>query len=296
MPQKYFSMQIKKKKKGGALGTVTTCVSTTMVLILLGMVTMFVLMADNFSRNAKEEFCIFLSLNDSISERDRVALQGNLTAQPYAKMVEYVSKEQGTRDIMDDLNASPEELLGESPIPATFEVLLKAEYVNKDSLARYMPELKGYAGVDVVDAPIEAIDKTDRFFGVVSLLLLCIAALLAFISFTLINNTVRMSIYAHRFTINTMKLVGAKWSFIRKPFMARAFWVGLISAIIAGGLLAGALRYIGMLYEDFALVTPLVFAITIGCVFVCGLTLTLLCTFISVNRHLRMTADEVFLK
>ncbi len=289
-------MQIKKKKKGGALGTVTTCVSTTMVLILLGMMTMFVLMADNFSRNAKEEFCVILSLNDSISEREFEALRGNLTAQPYAKLVEYVSKEQGTRDILDDMKASPEEFLGESPIPATFEVLLKANYVNKDSLARYMPELKNYKGVETVDAPIDAIDTADRFFGIVSLLLLSIAVLLAFISFTLINNTVRMSIYAHRFTINTMKLVGAKWSFIRRPFMNRAFWVGLISAFIAAICLGAALRYMEMMYADFGLVTPLVYIVTIGCVFVCGLTLTLLCTYISVSRHLRMTADEVFLK
>ncbi len=289
-------MQIRKKKKGGTLGTITSCISTTMVLILLGVVVMFVLMAGNFSRNAKEEFCIFLSLNDSISTRDFETLRGHLTAMPYAKKVDYISKEQGTRDMMADLGSSPEELLGESPIPATFEVVLKAEYVNKDSLNHYIPELKKYKGVDVVDAPIDAIYTTDRFFSAVSILLLCIAGLLAFISFALINNTVRMSIYAHRFTIRTMKLVGAKWSFIRRPFMARAFWVGLISACIAGALCGGALHYIQTNYTDFNVVTSSVVLYTIGCIFVCGLSLTLLCTYFSVNRHLRMSSDEVFLK
>ena len=133
---------------------------------------------------------------------------------------------------------------------------------------------------------------------IISGVLLAVAALLAFVSFSLINNTVRMSIYARRFSILTMKLVGAKWSFIRRPFMARAFWIGLIAALVADGLLLAGMQALMHMNvnNEFEVITPLVMAATLGSVLVCGLMLTLLCTFFSVNRHLRMTTDQVYLK
>ncbi|MDO4930388.1 MAG: permease-like cell division protein FtsX [Bacteroidales bacterium] len=291
-------MPKRKKRSGGTLNTVTSCISTTMVLILLGTVVLFVTMAVNFSRAVSENFTVEVMLDDSISTEALAQLKADIMVQPYTKQVNYISKEEGTRELMKDLGASPEEFLGGSPIPAEYEVFLNAEYANKDSLARYMPILRGHEDVKEVVYPLEVIDMTNRTISVISGVLLVVAVLLACVSFSLINNTVRMGIYAQRFSIQTMKLVGAKWSFIRRPFMVKAFWIGLTSAVIAGGLLLGGMQALVRLNgnSEFEVVTPMVMAVTLGTVFVAGLLLTLLCTFFSVNRHLRMSNDDVYMK
>ena len=284
-------MAKKKKKNGRAPGNITSTISTTMVLILLGAVVMFVTMAMNFSRSVRENFTVEVLLDDSISTRDLMALKNDLKRMPCTKQVNYISKEQGTRELWADFLAS-------HPIPAEYEVFLKAEYANKDSLARYVTALQKRPYVKEVVYPLDLMATMNHTIHIISGVLLAVAALLAFVSFSLINNTVRMSIYARRFSIPTMKLVGAKWSFIRRPFMARAFWIGLIAALVADGLLLAGMQALMHMNvnNEFEVITPLVMAATLGSVLVCGLMLTLLCTFFSVNRHLRMTTDQVYLK
>ncbi len=269
-----------------------------MVLILLGVVVMFVLIADNFGRSVRENFTVEVLLDDSISARDLTALKGRLAAQPFTKHVNYISKEQGTREMMTDLGGAPEDFIGSSPIPAEYEVFLKAEYANRDSLSRYVPVIKADKNVKDVVYPLELMDTMNHSIRVISLVLLAVAVLLAFVSFSLINNTVRMGVYAQRYAIHTMKLVGAKRSFIRRPFMWRALWIGLVSAVVAGVVLACGMQMLVRLNDnnDFEIVTPLVIIVTLGGVLACGILLTLFCTFVSVNRHLRMSTDDVFLK
>lgn len=280
------------------LGTVTSCISTTMVLILLGTVVAFVTIADNFGRSVRENFTVEVLLDDSIPAQELVALKARLAAKPYAKQVNYISKEQGTREMMADLGGSPEDFLGSSPIPAEYEIFLRADYANRDSLARYMPALQRHPYIKEVVYPTDLMDTMNAGISAVSAVLLIVAGLLAFVSFALINNTVRMDVYARRFSIRTMKLVGAKWSFIRRPFMRRAVISGLIAALIAGSALYGGLEALTRYNDnqDFRIVTPTVIAVTLGTILVAGLLLTLLCTFFSINRHLRMSQDDLYIK
>jgi cell division transport system permease protein len=291
-------MSKRKKTKGGMLGTVTSCISTTMVLILLGTVVAFVTIADNFGRSVRENFTVEVLLDDSIPAQELVALKARLAAKPYAKQVNYISKEQGTREMMADLGGSPEDFLGSSPIPAEYEIFLRADYANRDSLARYMPALQRHPYIKEVVYPTDLMDTMNAGISAVSAVLLIVAGLLAFVSFALINNTVRMDVYARRFSIRTMKLVGAKWSFIRRPFMRRAVISGLIAALIAGSALYGGLEALTRYNDnqDFRIVTPTVIAVTLGTILVAGLLLTLLCTFFSINRHLRMSQDDLYIK
>lgn len=291
-------MARKKKRNGGLFNTVTSCISTTMVLILLGTVVLFVMVAAGFGRSVRENFTVEVLLDDSISTRDLNRLKADLAAQPYVRQVNYISKEQGTRELVRDMDADPHEFLGYTPVPAEYEVYLKAEYANRDSLARFLPQLKAHRYVTEVVCPLDLMDSLNEALRIAGLVLLGLAVLLAFVSFSLINNTLRMSIYAHRFTIRTMKLVGAKWSFIRRPFMARAFWIGFVSATLASGVLAAGLAALVRINANtqFDIDLPLVAGVTLGAVYVCGLLLTLLCAFFSINRHLRMSDDEVFLR
>ncbi len=291
----------RKERHAGRFSTVTTCISTTLVLLLLGVVVLFVSIGTNFSRQLREGLTVEVLLNDSISNADLLRTQAALRQAPYARLVDYISKERGTQEMNEALQDDGTEFLGTSPIPAEFEVYLNADYACLDSLRRYEPSIKRLPGVDEVTYPRDIMESLDRTIPSVGLVLLIVAALLAVVSFSLINNTIRMSVYARRYGIHTMKLVGARWSFIRRPFLWQAFRIGMVAVIIAGGLLGGSMYYLqfeagtGNIYFN-RLITPEVWIATLGSVVVCGLLLTMFCAYISVNRHLHLKGDEVYLK
>lgn len=291
----------KKMRKAGRFSTVTTCISTTLVLLLLGIVVSFVCIATNLSRDIREGFSIEFFLNDSISNADLLATQARLRQAPYARKVDYISKERGTREMNEALQGDMVGFVGSSPIPAEFEVHLKAEYANLDSIKHYEKSMKAMPGVVDVNYPQDIVDSLDRTIPAVGLGLLIVAGLLGLVSFSLINNTIRMSIYSRRYSIHTMKLVGASWGFIRRPFIWQALRIGLVAAILAGGILGGALYYLQMeagagdIYFN-QLITPAVWIFTLGAVFVCGILLTVWCAYISVNHHLHMSTHEMYLK
>lgn len=295
-------MKAKKRKERstGRFSTVTTCISTTLVLLLIGIVVLFVSIGTNFSRQLREGLTVEVLLKDSVSQASLLQTQAALRQAPYARRVDYISKERGTKEMNEALQGDGE-LLGSSPIPAEFEVYLRADYANLDSIRHFEPQIRKLAGVDDVNYPRDIMESLDRTIPSVGLILLVVAALLAVVSFSLINNTIRMSVYARRYGIHTMKLVGAKWSFIRRPFLWQAFRIGLVAVLIAGGILGGSMYYLqfeagtGNIYFN-QLITPEVWAATLGVVIVCGLLLTMFCAYVSVNRHLHMRGNEVYLK
>ncbi len=281
----------------GWFSSITSGISTTLVLILLGIVFFFVAVAHNFGRTLRENFAVEVILSDSITKKEAYTLQQELRALPWVRYTNYVSKERGTQEMAEALKGSPTEFLGSSPIPAEFEVYLEADYAHKDSLAKFLPYVSSRQGVTDVTYPRDAMEVVNYYLPLIGLILLIIAALLSFVSFALINNTIRMSVHSKRFTIHTMKLVGARWGYIRRPFLARAFWVGLIASLIACGLL-----YLGMelfRQQDVYLsqLLPALYEwLILGVVMGCGLLLTLGCAFFSVNKHLRMKGHSVYTK
>lgn len=270
-----------------------------MVLLLLGMVVLFVTLGNNFSQQLREGLTIEVMLNDSITHADLYATQSALKRAPYARQVAYISKEKGIADMNEAMGGDLGSFEGSSPVPAEFEVYLKHNYANLDSIARYEKSITQLAGVTEINYPRDIMQSLDRTIPAVGLGLLVVAALLALVSVSLINNTIRMSVYARRYSIQTMKLVGAKWSFIRRPFILRAIAIGLVAALIAGGVLGSALYYLqfeagaGDIYLN-QLVTPEVWIATLGCVLVCGIALTAWCAYLSVNRHLHLRSGEVY--
>lgn len=291
-----MSKRKKHKSHHGRLDSMTAFISTTMVLILVGTTVFFTVMADSLSRTVKENFTVEILLEDSISLSQTKAMQSELTAMPYAKHVTYISKDQATKAMAEAYDTDPTEFTGYSPFPASFEVNLKADYTVKDSLDRYMPSLKKAVGVMDVIYPEDLMSVVNQNIKNVSIILLVIASLLALVSIALINNTVRLNIARRRHTIQTMKLVGANWSFIRRPFIRRALWIGLFAALIADGILFGGITTLMQWDGEIAaLITPVIIGITLLSVFVFGVVLTLISAFFSVNKHLGMTADEAAL-
>lgn len=284
-------MRKKKSPRGGRLDSVTACISTTMVLILVGTVLFFAALADNLSRSLRENFTVEVLLNDSIDQQQAYQLQTLLKSQPYTRQVVYTSKEEATRQQVD--LGMDNDFLGSSPIPASFEVHLKANYADTDSLQRYMPLLNKDARVSDVIYSSDLMKDVNRNIRKISIILLIVAALLGFVSIALINNTLRMSVAKRRDAIQTMKLVGAKWSLIRRPFLTQAFYIGLISSIVADLALWGAMLGLRSWDEDVSmLVTPTVMVLTLIGVPAVGISLTVISAYFSVNRHIGMRRDD----
>lgn len=285
-------MRKKKSPRGGRLDSVTACISTTMVLILVGTVLFFAALTDNLSRSLRENFTVEVLLNDSIDQQQAYQLQTLLKSQPYTRHVVYTSKEEATRQQVEALGMD-NDFLGSSPIPASFEVHLKANYADTDSLQRYMPLLNKDARVSDVIYPGDLMKDVNRNIRKVSFILLIVAVLLGFVSLSLINNTLRMSVAKRRDAIQTMKLVGAKWSLIRRPFLAQAFYIGLISSLVADLALLGGMFSLISWDEDISkLVTPTVMVLTLIGVPTVGISLTVISAYFSVNRHIGMRRDD----
>ena len=285
----------KKARSRRGLQVVTLCISTTMVLILLGMVVFFVLSARNLSAHMKENLTVTVMLKDSVSVNDAHRFCRDLYHRPYSHDIDYISKEQAQCEQVKELGSDPTEFLGFNPFPATLEIRLKADYANRDSLKWIAKELKKDERVSDLAYMEDLMNQVNKNLSRISIILLALAVLLTFVSFSLISNTVRLSIYANRFVIHTMKLVGASWGFIRKPFLRQAVLVGVIAAVLANAVL-GTGVYALYLAEPGILdvVTWEVLSITAAAVLAFGIVITALCAWLAVNKFLRMKAQELY--
>ena len=194
------------------------------------------------------------------------------------------------------MGADPSEFTeGLNPFSPSIEITLNSEYANNDSLRWIAKELKRYPKVTEISYQKDLVEAVNRNLAKIGLAMLTLAVLLTFVSFSLINNTVRLGIYARRFSIHTMKLVGASWSFIRRPFMKNMMGIGLIAAVLACGVLGGGLYWLTIFEPGVLNVVTWIDRTIVGASVVCfGLIITALCSFFSLNRYLRMSAGELY--
>lgn len=274
---------------------ITASISTMLVLLLLGAVVFFVLAANNLSVYVRENIAFSVLVSDDMKETDILRFQKELNAKPYVKHTDYISKKQALAEQSEAMGTDPAEFLGYNPFTASIEVRLNADYANSDSVAWIKDEILSNKEVIEINYPQDLLDAVNRNIRKISLILLGIAALLALISFALINNTIRLTIYSQRFLINTMKLVGASWAFIRRPFLKRNAWVGILAGIMSDTVLA-VIAYALVRYEPdlLAIVTPEVMITVMGVVFLFGVMITTFCALVSINRYLRMKTNELY--
>lgn len=283
-PGSFFDMQF-----------ITSSISTMLVLLLLGMVVFFVLSADNLSRYVRENISFSVLVSNDMKEPEALKFQKQLNSEPFVKETMYISKEQALKEQAEAMGTDPAEFLGYNPFTASIEIKLNADYAHTDSIAWIEEKIMQNKKVMEINYPQDLLDAVNSNIRKVSFFLLGLAALLTLISFALINNTMRLTIYSKRFLIHTMKLVGASWGFIRRPFLCRNFCIGLMAAFMADaaltGMAYGLVRYEPELIE---IITPMTVLIVMGSVLAFGLIITFLCAYISINKYLRMKASTLY--
>lgn len=273
----------------------SSVISISLVLLLVGVASMLLVNARGVSDYFKENMQISVMMKQDVSEEDALEFKEDLDGQEFIKMTEFISKEQGQQEMARMLGDDFLDVFEVSPIPASVNVTLKAEYVSADSLEMVRGKIAESPLVDSVEYQASLVDALNANLGKISFILAVFIGLMLFISFVLINNTVRLSVFSRRFTIHTMKLVGATRSFIRGPFLVQAAFQGVFAAFIAIFMLVGLLFFVKsqfvQMFEIFRLDLLL---LVMGIVLVSGLVICLTSTWFTVNKLVSLNKDELY--
>lgn len=290
-------MSDKRRVKTVSLFTsgVITTISITLVLFLLGLTVLLGFTGKGLASYFKENMGISIELTGNMTDEAIKKTKTKIEAIPYVKSVTYISKEEVKDQLLRDLGGDPEEVLGYDPSRSYFDVFIKSEYVNSDSLKKVEASLKDFnltKGFSINENDIAAANRTISKVGTI---LLVLAVILIVISFTLIRNTIQLNIYSKRFLINTMRLVGATNAFIRSPFIRSSVLSGILAAVIANVAITGVVFYFTREYpEMLGMVKQYELYIVYGLVIAMGVLITSIATASAVNRYLRMKTNKLY--
>ena len=273
----------------------TLVISVSLVLFLLGVLGLVLINARELSDYLRESLSFSIMLDDEAKEPDIRMLQKDLDAKPYVKSTEYVSKDAAAVKMKQELGEDFITFLGENPLPPTIDVYLYAGFTSPDSVAKIEKYVREYPFVKEVYVQESLLFLINENVRKISLFLLIMSTFLFLISLTIINNTIRLSIYSRRFLIRTMQLVGATRGFIRRPFIIQSAVQGLLSALIAMSLLLGLLY---LIEKEFLLMfrfeTTYLLLLLGGVIVLIGILINIISTFFSVNRYLSISEDKLY--
>ena len=273
----------------------SSVISISLVLLLVGVASMLLVNAKSVSDYFKENMQVSVLMKQSVSEEKAMKFQEKLEKEKFIKSTLFVSKEQGRREFAEQLGEDFLDVFETSPIPVAIDVTLEADYVSRDSLEMVKAHIGKSDLVEEVVYQTSLVEALNANISKVSLVIGVFIALLLFISFVLINNTVRLNVFARRFTIHTMKLVGATRSFIRAPFLVQGAFQGLFSSFVAIVMLVIMMFFIrsefSQLFEIFRVELLL---LVMGIVIVSGLVICLVSTWFVVNKLISLKKDELY--
>ncbi len=276
--------------------SLTVIISLALVLFMLGLLGLVVINAKKLSNHIKENIGFQIVLKDTTSQAELDNLKQELSASVYSKEVNYISKAEAAKVLEKDLGEDFITFLGYNPLLSSLDVKLNSDYANVDSLANFEKIILQKHFVKEVIYHKDMIKQVNSNARIISLYILIFSGLLLVVAIALINNTIRLSIYAKRFLIRTMYLVGATQGFICKPFIFKGIRQGIIAGFVAGFLLAGFLmlstRYIPDLLQ---LQDPNLLALLFGGIVLLGVIISGLSATLSVSRYLRLKTDDLYL-
>lgn len=275
----------------------TTIISVTLVLLLMGMIAMVWISADHETRRLKEQIELSVIMADSIPLGSARALSEQLMKEPFAHQVKYISKEEALNNWTAETGENLEEVFGVNPLSEEISISLNENYATASGIAAIKKQLEKNPIVEAVSSPeTEMVESMNSNISRLTLILSAVAAIMLVISFVLINNTVHLTIYSRRFTIHTMQLVGATNSFIRRPVITGNLLAGLIAGVLASALIAIAMVSISRTWlpEIYNFIPWHVFGIIAGALILMGMTLCALASCVSANIYLRKDYDKLF--
>lgn len=273
----------------------SSVISISLVLLLVGVAAMLLVNAKSVSDYFKENMQVTVMMDQDVSDEAAMEFQAALDKERFIKNTTFVSKEQGQRELADILGDDFLDVFETSPIPVSIDVTLKAEYVSADSLEVVRNEITKSSIVDSVEYQSSLVEALNANLSKISAVLGIFIALLLFISYVLINNTVRLNVYARRFTIHTMKLVGATKSFIRAPFLVQAAFQGVFSAFLAIIALVVMMYFMRSEFQQLFEIFRLDLLLTvIGIVLASGLVICITSTWFVVNKLVSLKKDELY--
>ncbi len=273
----------------------TLVVSVSLVLFLLGVLGLVLINAKELSDYFRESLSFSVMLSDEAKEADIRMLQKDLDGKLYVKSTEYVSKEEAAAKMKEELGEDFINFLGDNPLPPSIDVYLYANYTSPDSVAKIEKYVLEYPFVKEVYYQESLLFLINENVRKISFFLMIISSFLFLIALTIINNTIRLSVYSKRFLIRTMQIVGATRAFIRRPFLVQSAFHGLMAALLAMGLLMGLLY---LIEKEFLMMftfesTNLLILLGISLI-ITGVMINIISTFFSVNRYLSISEDELY--
>ena len=282
----------KRKLKTSYLSTV---VSITLVLYMLGLLWLIIMHSKKLSDYVKENIGFTVFLNEEVKEVDIIQLQKTLDAREYVKSTEYITKEKAAAELQKEMGEDFINFLGYNPLPSSIEVRLKADFANSDSLAALENELGKNKNVKEVSYQKSLVSMVNENIRKISLIILGFSSLLLIIAIALINNTIRLSVYSKRFLIRTMQLIGATENFIRKPFLLQGLIQGIAGSVIALILLVLTLYFTQkevpelQKLQDSALFIKLFIFVS-----VLGIIISWASTYMAVRKYLKIKTDYLY--
>lgn len=274
---------------------ISTIFTLSMVLLLVGVGTLLIVNAREVGRYFKENLQVSVLLKDNVSDADAQAFQKRLDAMPGVRSTRFISKEEGVEEMSKLLGSDFLEVFETAPVPVSIDVNLEADYVSADSLAVVKEKIAKSPLVDEVVYQTSLVDALNENLAKISLVLSAMVAVLLFISFVLIANTVRLDLFNRRFSIYTMHLVGATRSYIRAPFVGRAALQGILSALLGILLLVGVLFLVkGEFAQLFVIFTLDSLLLTMGVMLLVGVFVCTLSTYIVVGRLVGYNRDQLY--
>lgn len=269
--------------------------SIALVLFLLGLLGMLVLNAKKVSDHFKEQVVVTIYLKDSAKEVEIKQLEKSLAMSEYVKSTEYVSKEQAAESMKAENGGDFMDFLGYNPLQNSVDVIVKADFVDIAQLEAIAAEATSKSFVDEVRYDKDLVTLMNNNVKKISFWVLVVSAVFTIIAVLLINSSIRLSVYSNRFTIKTMQMVGATKQFIRKPFVWRSIRLGIIGAIVAMLGMAVVLYYINKTFPELEFLsnTVLVAGLFVA-VFIVGIIITWISTYIATQRFLNLKTDALY--
>lgn len=267
-----------------------------LVLFILGILGWIVINASKLENYFKGNVQIHAFIREGSPKKEIDALQQFVSGKPYARDVEYITKEKAREKFIGDKNEDWEKVLDYNPLPASIDFYLDPAYVNKDSIGKIIADVKSQFIVSEIKYPDAVVSGLNNMVKKVEVVLLVIAGLLTLIAIILIDNTIKLAMFSNRFLIKTMQMVGATRWFIAKPFTSKAFINGLSSALLAIGAIIFIIYGVEnwWLPEIAALRDNLLLSLLFLLMIVLGISITFISTQRSVTKYLKMKLDDLY--